>query len=124
MAMDLLSAVFLGCFVFGFVAVLASFLLGGLHTMHFGGVHLNLPGEHFDVHIGHAVAHGAHVAHHHGSGGADESMFPINPTTVLTFLTWFGGAGFILRNYYGFVAFLSLGLAALAGVAGAAVVFW
>ena len=35
-------------------------------------------------------------------------MFPVNPTTVLTFLTWFGGAGFILRNYYGVVALTSL----------------
>ncbi|HEY7066311.1 MAG TPA: hypothetical protein VII06_32865 [Chloroflexota bacterium] len=125
--MDLLSAVFLGCFVFGFFAVLASFLLGGLHTLHLGhvgGVHINLPGEHFDVHIGHAVAHGAHVAHHHGNGGSDESVFPINPTTVLAFLTWFGGAGFIMRNYYGVVALVSLGLAALFGLVGAAVVFW
>ena len=43
--MDLLSAIFLGCFVFGFVAVLGSFLLGGVHGMHFGGVHLDLRGS-------------------------------------------------------------------------------
>ena len=120
--MDLLSAIFLGCFVFGFVAVLASFLLGGLHGFHVGGIHLDLPGEHFDVHIGHPAAHGGHVGHH--GGGADEGMFPVNPTTVLTFLTWFGGAGFVLRNYYGIVALLSLALAALVGLVGAAVVFW
>ena len=119
--MDLLSAVFLGCFVFGFVAVLASFLFGGLHGMHMGGVHIDLPGQHFDVNVGHVAAHGAHVAHH-GHGGADDSIFPVNPTTVLTFLTWFGGAGFILRNYYGIVAVMSLALAAMVGLAGAAVV--
>src|SRR5205085_3567742 len=118
MAMDLLSAVFLGCFVFGFVAVLASFLLGGLHQVHFGGLHLDLPGQHFDVH----PAHGAHAGHH-ADGGPNDSVFAVNPTTVLTFLTWFGGAGFILRNYYGVVAVTSLALAAVVGLVGAAVVF-
>jgi hypothetical protein len=121
--MDLLSAVFLGCFVFGFVAVLASFLLGGLHGAHAGGIHIDLPGQHFDVNVGHAAAHGAHVAHH-GHGGVDEGIFPVNPTTVLTFLTWFGGAGFILRNYYGVVAVTSLALAAMMGLVGAAIVFF
>ena len=47
----------------------------------------------------------------------------MNPSTVLTFLTWFGGAGFILRNFYGFVAAASLTLAALAGQLGAGLVF-
>jgi membrane protein implicated in regulation of membrane protease activity len=118
MAMDLLSAVFLGCFVFGFVAVVASFLLGGMHALHVGDLHLDLPGHHFDV----QPAHGAHLAHH-GHGGTDDGVFPVNPTTVLTFLTWFGGAGFILRNYYGVVAVVSLIAAALVGLVGAAVVF-
>jgi hypothetical protein len=122
MAMDLLSAVFLGCFVFGFVAVLASFLLGGVHGLHTGGIHIDLPGQHFDVNIGQVAAHGAHVAHH-GHAGAEESVFPVNPTTVLTFLTWFGGAGFIVRNYYGLVAMTSLVVAALAGLAGATIIF-
>ncbi|HLH22714.1 MAG TPA: hypothetical protein VK066_09335 [Chloroflexota bacterium] len=120
--MDLLSAMFLGCFVFGFVAVLASFLLGGLHGFHVGGVHLDLPGQHVAAHGAHAAVHGGDVGHH--GGGSDEGLFPINPTTVLTFLTWFGGAGFILRNYYGLVALLSLALAALIGLAGGAIVFW
>src|SRR4051794_18843286 len=120
--MDLLSAIFLGCFVFGFVAVVVSFFLGGVHGMHFGGVHISLAGEQFDVRLGHVAAHGAHVAHP-GHSGTDEGIFPVNPTTVLTFLTWFGGAGFILRNYYGVVALTSLALAAVVGLVGAAVVF-
>jgi hypothetical protein len=118
MAMDVLSAIFLGCFVFGFVAVLASFLLGGMHQVHFGDLHLDLPGHHFDINPAHG-AHAAHTAH----GGPDDGLFPVNPTTVLTFLTWFGGAGFILRNYYGIVAVTSLALAAIVGLVGAAVVF-
>jgi hypothetical protein len=119
MAMDLLSAVFLGCFVFGFVAVLGSLLLGGMHHLPFGDLHLHLPGHHLDL----SPADGGHVAHH-GHAGADDSVFPVNPTTVLTFLTWFGGAGFIMRNYYGLVAVTSLALAAVVGLVGAAVVFF
>jgi hypothetical protein len=115
--MDLLSAVFLGCFVFGFVAVLGSFVLGGHHGLHLGD-HLDLGGGH-----GHAVANGGHG---HGGMGHDAGggLNPVSPTTVLTFLTWFGGAGFILRNYYGVVAGISLVVAGAIGLVGAGVVFW
>src|SRR3954468_10264337 len=98
--MDLLSAVFLGCFVFGFVAALASFVLGGAHGLHLGGHHLAVGGSHPNVgqlgghvggHGGASVGHAAHAAHGGGHGEAD-SLMPVNPTTVLTFLTWFGGA--------------------------------
>src|SRR5690348_6109731 len=106
--MDLLSALFLGCFVFGFVAALASFVLGGVHGLHLGGHSLHVGAGH--PHVGHLGGHGGvsvwHAADgaHLGGNGEGESMLPINPTTVLTFLTWFGGAGFILRNFYGAVA--------------------
>ena len=158
--MDPLSAVFLGCFVFGFGALLISLLLGGLEGVHIGGHHIDVfGGAHADVghlhgvhaggHLagghgaGHIVHGGGHVAHghvdvghvgthsvehagghasgHEGSGGLSLLSF-LNPSAVLTFLTWFGGAGFILRNYYGAVAMLSLALAALAGVVGASLV--
>lgn len=125
--MDLLSAVFLGCFMFGFVAALASFVLGGAHELHLPGAHLG--GGHFGGHVhadfGHAahvdVGHGAHA----GAGAHDgpDSLGAINPTTVLTFLTWFGGAGFILHNFYDVRAVLSLALAGGVGLIGAGIVF-
>jgi len=125
--MDLLSAVFLGCFVFGFVAALASFVLGGAHGLHLGGHHFDigashLNGGHFGGHGGVSVGHAAHAAHAGGHGEAD-GLGPVNPTTVLTFLTWFGGAGFILRNYYGAVVAVSLVGAGVVGVIGASLVF-
>ena len=102
--MDLLSAVFLGCFVFGFVAALASFVLGGAHGLHLGGHHLDIGGGHLNGghlggHGGVSMGHAAHAAHVGGHG--KRMAGPVNPTTVLT---WFGGAGFILRNFYGAVA--------------------
>ena len=151
--MDPLSAVFLGCFVFGFGALLVSLLLGGLEGIHIGGHHIDvfggghadlghLHGTHAGGHLasGHAgapVGHGHLDVHHAGThGGAHGVEHPgghdggpglswlsfLNPSAVLTFLTWFGGAGFILRNYYGAVAMLSLALAALVGVVGASLV--
>ena len=129
--MDPLSAVFLGCFVFGFAAALASFALGAGHGFHLGGHGLNLgthaphPGSH-GAHLpaGHAAAGHAAGAHGpHAGATARPGLFPVNPTTVLTFLTWFGGAGFVLRQYYGMVAALSLVLAGMVGLAGAALVF-
>ena len=41
----------------------------------------------------------------------------------MAFLTWFGGAGYILRVYYGAWLPLAVALAVLIGVAGAAIVF-
>jgi hypothetical protein len=137
--MDPLSAFFLGCFVFGFASALLSFVLGGVHGFHIGGHHIDvggghhLGGHHVDVGAGHHLdvggAHHAHVGAHapeagHGAhDGGESTLFPVNPTTVLTFLTWFGGAGFILRNFYGLVAAVSLVLAGLAGLMGAGIVF-
>jgi hypothetical protein len=123
--MDLLSAVFLGCFVFGFVAALASFLLGGVHGAHFGGHHLDLGGGHGHLDVAHTPHLGSNGGGHAGGGGHEgaESMSPLNPTTLLTFVTWFGGVGFILRNYYGIVAVTSLVVAALVGLVGAGAVF-
>jgi hypothetical protein len=128
--MDPLSAFFLGCFVFGFAAALLSFLLGEAHGLHLGGHHVDLGGHHLgghhvDVGAGHHMHIDAHVAEagHGAHNGGESTVFPVNPSTVLTFLTWFGGAGFILRNFYGFVAAASLALAALVGLLGAGLVF-
>jgi hypothetical protein len=121
---DGLSALFLGCFVFGFVAALISFVLGSFDGVDIGGLHIGFGGaEHGSMH--HGGFDGGHAdgaAGHHGDVHGDGAPSVLNPTTALTFLTWFGGAGFVLRNYYGLVAWLSLALAALVGLVGAAIV--
>lgn len=108
----------------------------GGHFEHVGDLH----GAH-DAHVGHAAhaahtgpaGHGAHAAQGaHGPQGAHGEAphtatpappSPLNISTVMMFITWFGAAGYILRRYYGSPAALSL-LAALAlGLAGAALVY-
>ncbi len=77
---------FLGCFVFGFVLSLIAFLAGSSHLhLHHGG------------HSGH-VGHG-HAPGHGDSGSGAVSKF--NFGTIAAFLTWFGGAGYILTNWGG-----------------------
>ncbi|MGD1069213.1 MAG: hypothetical protein ABSB15_03650 [Bryobacteraceae bacterium] len=93
---------FLGCFAFGFVLSLIAFLAGSAHL-------------HLHMH------HGAHMAHGHGGQGGGVSKF--NFGTIAAFLTWFGGAGYILSSWGRFGLFLVLTTAAVTGIAGAAVIF-
>ena len=94
---------FLGCFAFGFVLCLVAFLAGSAH------LHL---------HVHHAV-HGIHT--HPGGHGGVASKF--NFGTIAAFLTWFGGAGYILINWGGVGLVVVLMLAGLVGLAGAVLIF-
>jgi len=113
--------VYLVCFLLGFSLSAVSWLLTML------GLHLPR------VHGAHGVhAHG-HVAHHHGAGGAHEgepsaqaagAPSPINFSTAMAFLAWFGGAGYLLTRYSDVWPLAALLIAAGAGWSGAALVFW
>jgi membrane protein implicated in regulation of membrane protease activity len=88
---------FLACFTFGFVLSLIGFLAGSAH-LHF--------------HLGHG-----HV--HTGHGGVSKFNFG----TVAAFLTWFGGAGYILSSWGRIgVAFVLIG-AVVIGLVGAVIIF-
>jgi membrane protein implicated in regulation of membrane protease activity len=91
---------FLGCFVFGFVVSLIAFLAGSTH------LHLNH--GHFHVH-----------GHGHGSSGVSKFNFG----TIAAFLTWFGGAGYILSTWGGIGLVLVLAGAIVGGVSGGALIF-
>jgi membrane protein implicated in regulation of membrane protease activity len=105
---------YLICFVVGFAFSVISFLSGTLHS------HVHLPKHlHFGG-GGHGTAHGA--GHTHGAGGAHFSFF--NPMTAAAFLTWFGGAGYLLVHLRHIWVYAGLALAALAGLIAAAIVFW
>ena len=73
-------------------------------------------------HIGHLHMH--HAGAGHGQGGNGQSISPINGFTLMIFLCWFGGTGYLLERYGGFVVPVVLVLSSLAGVAGAAAIFW
>jgi len=104
---------YLICFIVGFSCSLISFLTGGLHTH----LHLHLPGW------SHHLVHPAFDSSHHGSIHSDQPSF-FNFPTIMTFLAWFGGIGYLLSRVYGFWFLLTLGIALLAGFTGASVVFW
>lgn len=101
---DLLDAILLGCFFFGLIFSGLSLFLGiaDLGLGHFGD--------------GDPQGNG-HATH-------DAGLSPISVGTILGFLTWFGGVAYLVRNgFSGFVG-ISLLAGALAGLAGAYVIFW
>ena len=106
-----MTSFFLGCFAFGLVFTVTSFVLGAL-----GSGHFHLP--HLHVHVGHAGGH----AGAHGSGENPALSF-FNVSTISAFLTWFGGAGFLLSRYSSLTAVAIVGLAGLSGLAGGGVIF-
>ena len=94
------------CFLVGFALSVIS-ALGGIF-------HLHLPGMHHG-HVGHA--HGVHTH----VDGLHVSAF--NFGTMAAFLAWFGGIGFLLSRYSGFMFWLSFSLSMLGGLIGGAIVF-
>lgn len=90
---------FIICFATGLVLSLLSLISG------FGHLHLG----HF--HVGHH-----HIGHGHG---AKSGMSSVNMFTVLAFVTWFGGAGYLLMRTTTFNAQLIVLLASISGFAGA-----
>jgi membrane protein implicated in regulation of membrane protease activity len=79
-----------------------------------GSVHFHLP--HIHIHFG---GHHGHAPH---AGGGWLGI--INIGTVAAFLAWFGGTGYLLRQYYMVGFLVALGAALLSGFAGAAILFW
>lgn len=98
----MLEYVFLACFGFGALVIVASFVLG------FAG---HLPGH---------LAHGAgHAAQGNGHTGHLPHLEHFNPTSILAFLTWFGAAGYLLLHFVPWSIYLVLGGALLAGMVAA-----
>jgi len=103
-------AIFLGCFIIGFVLSALSFAFGIIDT------HIHFPWE-TRVHIGADHLHfGGDHAHAHGVG-------PINFATVTAFVSWFGGAGYLLTAQFRWLTIPAIVAAVPIGMTGAAVVF-
>ena len=102
------SDFYLFCFLVGFSLSVLSFLAGT--------VHIHLP---FKWHPPfHGAHHGSVLAkgglHKGGSSGAHLSWF--NASTIMAFLAWFGGTGYLLTRYSHLVVFTTLTMAAAAGL--------
>ena len=106
------DALYLICFAVGLTLSFVAFFGGFLH-LHLGHWHI---GGH-----GHVLSKaGAHGGTGHGGG----QMSPINGFTIVAFLCWFGGTGYLLTHGHVFVTAAVCAFAALSGLAGAGLVYW
>jgi len=101
---DTLGTVYLVCFFFGAVFSMLTLLTGAAH--------LPLPGGHA-LHLG-------HVFHPHTPGHEANPAF--NLGSLLAFLIWFGGIGFLLHDLSPLGIVLVVLLSLLAGFAGASAI--
>jgi membrane protein implicated in regulation of membrane protease activity len=103
------ESIYLTAFLIGFLFSALTFVLGFLNTGHF---HL----------------HGHHGGHFHagakGLATKGGGVSPFNFATGAAFLAWFGGTGYLLERYSGFVTLLVLGASIVSGLGAGAVVFW
>ncbi len=121
------SDFYLVCFLVGFALSVLSFLAGA--------VHIHLPFKmHLPFHGGHAAgghiggAHGgAHVAGSAGKGAASHNgsshLTWFNATTVMAFLAWFGGVGYILVMHSHLAVLACFAVSILSGIIASYVVF-
>jgi membrane protein implicated in regulation of membrane protease activity len=109
------QAFYLGCFGVGLMVSVVSFLSGALH-LHLPvkwHLHVKLPST-CDLRTGAAARSPAQ----HGA-----SHFPFfNSASLMVFLAWFGGVGYLLTTHARLWYLTVLGLATIAGVAGAALI--
>lgn len=104
---------YLVCFAVGLVLTLLS-AVSGLGHLSFG--HLHLP----HLHLGklHIVGH-HDPAQAHGNNG----LSAFNGFTLMAFLCWFGGTGYLLRHHTALAGVAVLVFSLLSGFAGSALVF-
>lgn len=100
---------YLVCFFLGFALSLISFVAGGFN--------LHLPTK-FHFHFGSGHMHAGHGAH---AGSTGISVF--NTFTLMAFLAWFGGMGYLLMHYSSVGVWLGFLFASVTGLFGALIVF-
>lgn len=104
---------YLICFGVGLALTLVSVLTG------FG--HLQIGHHHFHFSVSHQshTPAGTHTLTHEIS-----QISPLNGFSLVAFLCWFGGTGYLLHHAGVFGATLVLLFSVLSGIAGASLVFW
>jgi hypothetical protein len=134
-ATDPLSLLFIACFLFGLLFLVAAALLGSLghgHGMshevgHAALQHGPISGHMHVGHVAHVHVDGAHTGHTHVHGhdaqhnpahaqGSNFSIFTyINPTSVVLFLLGFGFFGYVFHNTAALTLPLAIILAVISG---------
>jgi membrane-bound ClpP family serine protease len=97
--------IFLGCFVIGFVLSVLSFAFGVVD------MHVQFPWE-------------THVPVGHVNAGPVHGIGPINFATIMAFLAWFGGAGYLLTAQFRWLTVPALVAAVPVGLTGSSIVFF
>lgn len=135
-ATDPLSLLFIACFLFGFLFLIVTALLGNLGhghaAIHQGHIHLGGLDHVSHAHTGqasHTVGHstlGQHAAHTaNSSQGNDLSVLSyLNPTSIVLFLLGFGLLGYVFHNTTRFILPFTLILSGIGGLLIAAVMLW
>jgi membrane protein implicated in regulation of membrane protease activity len=103
----MMDSFYLICFCLGLVLSLLSFI-GGFAHLHIGRIH---------------IGHFAHGRTPQGAGQRGQGLDAVNGFTIMAFLCWFGGTGYLLHHFNIFVAPLVLLLAVFGGLAGAALIW-
>jgi hypothetical protein len=122
---------YLVCFAVGFFFSFFSFVFGGARA---GRLHLPHPHTHGLGHLpsgggqaGHgslAPAQGANAsAHAAASAQRGSAVSPFNLASIMAFLAWFGGAGYLLTRYSGLWVGFGLLISVICGVTGGGIVF-
>jgi len=122
---------YLVCFGVGLLFSLVSFLSGAFHfhlpvKWHLPHLHGHPP-LHGHGH-GHVGVRGSGAGPHTGATGRDVAPhgafhFPIlNSASMMVFLAWFGGVGYLLTTRSRMMSVAVLGFATVAGMAGAALI--
>jgi membrane protein implicated in regulation of membrane protease activity len=121
-----LASFYLFCFLMGLTFSVLTFLAGAVHIHVHLPFHAHLPVHGGSVHAGHgahAGASGGHSAAMKGGSVRGTHVSWFNASTIMAFLAWFGGAGYILTRTSHLVAAASLSLAAAAGLVAGTIVY-
>jgi len=94
------ETLYLICFLVGLMLTVASLVFGSLH------IHLHVP-------------HGFHFSAQRGS----HSHSAFNLSSIMMFLTWFGGTGYVMTRYRSATAGVALTAAVVVGFAGGALMY-
>ncbi len=119
---------YLVCFIVGFTFSLLGFLAGALN-LHVPGmghhhIHIHLPHiDHGHLHLPHVHFGGGHAHVPAAANTESGGISPFNFSSLMAFLAWFGGAGYLLTTVWHVWALMALGLAMMSGVTGGMIVF-
>jgi membrane protein implicated in regulation of membrane protease activity len=106
------SDFYLLCFIVGFSLSVLSFLGGAAH--------IHLP---FRLHLPFHGGHHAGGMAGRGAGNVRGGLSWFNAMTIMTFLAWFGGIGYVLSTHARLVALVALFIAVIGGLFAAGLVF-